>query len=183
MPKECLIRELIEPLATVALAQPATLRHKYIYALSQTIHQANLRAIAGWTENRLPADNAIDYKTMCKCCEPWEHFKQFHSDFACLDSAGWKNQARGYRNKYHYLKEPPRIELGDAWFVRREPNENGTASRCITGIERLPVEEFVPPLRQQYAFAKKCFYSYANLAQEQWRAIRHTPLPASLGDL
>ncbi len=165
-----LLMEFIEPLATVAVSLPATLRSRYIFSLSHTSHQANMNVIEGWEENDLPNDKDITFKSMKKCSSEWPAFKLFKLYFAELDNEEWKNLTSGFRNKYHH-RIPPRFELGHTQLVTRDVSKFGQATYGFGFCEPLSLNNLIDPLKIQHSLARDCFDAYSTLLQEQWDAI------------
>jgi len=167
-----LMMEFIEPLATIAFGQPATLRGRFIYCMSHTSHQANLFAVESWNESRLPRDEAIKFKDMRNCSDYWSQFQNFMMAFRDLDDEAWKDSSKGFRNKYHH-RIPPRFEVGHTQFVTREFESAGKVSYGFGFCEPLPLKDYIGLLRGQHSVAMSCFDSYSNMLREQWAAINY----------
>jgi hypothetical protein len=168
--KMCLMMEFIEPLATVAFGQPATLRARLIYCLSHTSHQANLFFVDSWDESKLPKDEAINFKNMSSCSEHWPEFENFMVAFRNLDGEGWRALTRGFRNKYHH-RIPPRFEVGQTQFVTRKIGSKGQSSYSFGYCEPIPLRDFMEPLRAQHSAARACFDAYSDMLKTQWHTI------------
>lgn len=168
-----LMMEFIEPLATIAVSLPATLRSRYIFSLSHTSHQANMNVLDGWGENNLPNDEKITFKSMRHCSSQWSAFEQFIAHFRKIDNEEWKDLTSGFRNKYHH-RIPPRFELGHTQLITRELSKSGEATYSFGFCEPLSLNSLIDPLKQQHRLARDCFEAYSALLREQWKAIKET---------
>src|SRR5690606_23703240 len=168
--KMCLMMEFIEPLATLAFGQPATLRARLVYCVSHTSHQANLFSVDSWDESKLPKDEAINFKNMRSCSEHWAEFESFMIAFRNLDDEDWKALTRGFRNKYHH-RIPPRFEVGQTQFVSRQMGSGGQTSYSFGFCEPIPLRDFIEPLRAQHSAARACFDAYSDMLKAQWNTI------------
>ena len=165
-----LLMEIVDSIATTAVAAPYAIRSRIIFSTSHLSHQANRITRRDWSESKLPTDEGINYKTMLKAGDGWSTFPFLKAALDKLFDSKYISNTGDFRNKYHH-RLPPRFQHGQTQTVSRDRDVNGVTSYGFGFVEPLSIAKLGPILRAQHTAALDAFMKYSELAREQLRTI------------
>jgi hypothetical protein len=160
--------EFVFSIASSSLAAPYSIKQLFIRSIYEISHQTNRFHDPNWKEaSPTKQTNFDDAKRVAKRFLSWP---ALCSALSLLNDEEFTTASDNYRNRLNH-GFPPRIEVGYAIRVQREPGAPSVYT--IGNAPPLLIADLIPLLGAQYDAALNCFDAYIELVKEQ-----HTLWPA-----
>jgi hypothetical protein len=162
--------EFIEPIATVALSLPYTIRFRFIFAITHLCHQAN-QALPGfqWVDD-LPRDKNIGFKEAEKYGQPWSAYTRCRDEFEKIFKGDFETETLHFRHLYNH-RFAPRVLIGLSGFIVRKRDPAGSMQYAWGYTEPLNLKRIADALVAQCNHCYAAFEAFQALIREHEPAI------------
>lgn len=164
-----IVKEFVDPLATVAINLPYVIRSRFIYSVAHLCHQANRVKLQDWKDN-FPLDSEIYFEQADCHGQHWKSYGKLKLRLQRISNKKYVDETLDFRNKYNH-RYSPRIEYGLTGLVVREVAQDGRVSYVFGQTEPLKVKHIVELLKDQHNECMKSFFEYQKLVRDQIGAV------------
>jgi hypothetical protein len=180
----------VVPIASFCLQQPYALREQFMDAVTQILHQANLKLRTGYKDS-LPHDTAKGYLRAHEKLEAlrtvgsgWHRYLDFEKSVLSMNDRAFTSRTKNYRNLANH-GIAPNIEIGDGIAITRTIEQatnlvkrpdgafdllKHATDKCISyglgGSTPLDLDEVISAVEAQHLIAMQTLNSLNNLIEE-----------------
>jgi hypothetical protein len=156
--------EFVFSIASDSLSAPYSIKQLFIRSIYEISHQTNRFHDTNWKDASLQKQtNFDDAQRVAKRFVSWP---ALCSALSLLNDENFTTASDNYRNRLNH-GFPPRIEVGHAIAVQRDPD--AASSYLIRHAPPLLIADLIPLLGAQYDAALNCFDAYIELVKEQYK--------------
>lgn len=170
------VHEFIDPLGTLSLTLPYSIRSQFIYASAHLCHQAN-RSVLGiaWTDE-FPSDDKIYFQAADKFGSTWKSYNEFKHCVERINDKKHQSETRDFRNAFSH-RFSSRFVMGITQMIKRrvDPTTNDV-SYTFGGSPPFHLEAVAQLLGEQCDCCYEAFGAFQKMIREHEASIAKSSL-------
>ena len=171
--------EFIEPIATLALSLPYSIRNRFIFAIAHLCHQASQTLPGLQWKDDLPKDKDIGFLHAREYGKPWSTYPACEAAFKRIFKGDFEQRTLDFRHRNNH-RFSARILIGLSRMVARRKDDASGNMRYVFGYTQpLDLKLIADATEDQCVCCYAAFDAFQALVREHEAAILNAAKPSA----